>query len=367
MKIDLRTIKADNVVEAYITATPAADMPASQQAQELFSGIAKVLSSNNLQILQERVFGTSEALGIARPVRAQAYSRLDDGVQPTWLVVRRGINGQIAGVQVHAVAGAGRPEILHLGDVPCGRIVRVPNCQYLTLSAITAPEVSQRPQQATRMLEKAESLLKRLGLDMFAVPRTWMWLEDILSWYDQFNDARNQFFTQRGLVGKDITSRMPASTGIGIGPAGTAVCAMDLVALIKPTGSIEYLDQTGRQESAFDYGSAFSRAAKAPTPTGSAVFVSGTASIGPTGATVHIDDPEAQIQTTIDNVREALSQANCGDDQVVQALVYCKTAQIEKLFCDKWSDLPWPHITAITDICRHDLLFEIEATAAVAH
>jgi len=367
MKMNLRTIKTGKVVETYITAVPDVDVPASQQAQQLFSGITEVLRSNKLQILQERVFGTSEALEISGPIRADAYGRLDDGVQPTWLVVGQGINGQIAGVQVHAVAGVENLEIMHLGELPCGRIVTVPCCTYLALSAISAPEVSQADQQATRMLEKAESLLKKARVDMFSVPRTWMWLRDILSWYDQFNDVRNTFFTERGLVGKDITSRMPASTGIGIAQACGSACVMDLVAVIQPADSIEYLDETGKQESAFDYGSAFSRAARAPTPAGTAVFVSGTASIGPTGATVHIDDPEAQIQATIDNVRAAVNQANCTDDQVVQALVYCKTAQIEKLFCDKWSDLPWPHITAITDICREDLLFEIEATAAVAH
>ena len=55
----------------------------------------------------------------------------------------------------------------------------------------------------------------------------------------------------------------------------------------------------------------------------------------------------------------------CSDKDVVQALVYCKTPDIEQLFHDKWSSLDWPCITAVTDVCRDDLLFEIEATAAV--
>ena len=56
---------------------------------------------------------------------------------------------------------------------------------------------------------------------------------------------------------------------------------------------------------------------------------------------------------------------DCGDADVVHSLIYCKTAAIEKLFMEKWGDLPWPKITAITDVCRDNLLFEIEATAMI--
>ena len=159
---------------------------------------------------------------------------------------------------------------------------------------------------------------------------------------------------------------MPASTGIGIGPACDAVCSMDLVAAIEPVDSIEYLSTGGNQESAFDYGSAFSRATRISTPAGKTVYVSGTASIDAAGATTNLGDTQKQIEATIENVRAVLRDMDCSDKDIVQAIMFCKTAEIEKFFCDKWADLGWPIMTAITDVCRDDLLVEIEATAVKA-
>lgn len=47
----------------------------------------------------------------------------------------------------------------------------------------------------------------------------------------------------------------------------------------------------------------------------------------------------------------------------MQAIAYCKTNEEEQLFNTVKDNLPWPWITMICDICRPELLFEIEATA----
>ncbi len=54
---------------------------------------------------------------------------------------------------------------------------------------------------------------------------------------------------------------------------------------------------------------------------------------------------------------------NCGDGDVVQTVAYCKTTEVEGIFEEFKSRLDWPWITVICDICRDDLLFEIEAAA----
>jgi len=213
------------------------------------------------------------------------------------------------------------------------------------------------------MLEKAESALKQFGTDFLSVPRTWMWLGDILSWYGDFNRVRNDFFTERGTIGKPSRQSMPASTGIGLAPADGAKCAMDLIAVLEPADSIQYLPAVGKQHCALEYGSAFSRAARAITPAGETVFVSGTASIDADGETTNIGDAQGQINTTIENVRAVLRDMHAADEDVVQAVAYCKTTEVENIFKGLKSALPWPWVTVICDICRPDLLFEIEATA----
>ncbi|MBN2377763.1 MAG: hypothetical protein JXD22_15305 [Sedimentisphaerales bacterium] len=364
MQTEIRTVENEGVVEVYITALPASEIKEAEQVREIFSGIAEILRSSNLYIMQERVFGTQDILEQVKDIRLDVYGALDDGVIPSWLVVPKGIGGELAGVQVHALGGIASPEVLCCEDKLIGRRVRANKREFLTLSAICAPEAGRPDQQARSMLEKAGEVLGREHVDMFSVPRTWMWLNDILSWYDDFNRVRNEFFSERGLIGNSTASKMPASTGIGIGPHNAA-CAMDIVAVIEPANALEYLDAGGKQGSALSYGSAFSRATRAVTPAGKTIFVSGTASIGSDGETTNIGDAGAQIEATISNVRAVLKQLDCGDDDVVQAMAYCKTPEIEKLFYEMRGDLNWPFLVAVADVCRDNLLFEIEATAAL--
>jgi len=363
VNIEIRELKSDLAAEIYISAVPEGKSPLQEQAQQVFSAIRDTLSSKKARILQERIFASQSAMETLSKLRPKTYGALDDGVPPSFLVCAEGISGPFAGVQVHAVTSDISPEPIDSQGKLCGRILRLPGRVYLTLSQISAPQLTQPTEQARAILENAESILKKFGTDFFSVPRTWIWLGDILSWYDDFNQVRNKFFTERGLIGEGTRQSLPASTGIGLAPADKSKCALDLAAVLEPADSIQYLSAVGKQQCALEYGSAFSRASKAITPAGTTVFVSGTASIDVTGATTNIDDAPGQINTTIENVRAVLKDMHCKDEDVVQVVAYCKTAEVEKILNGLKNTLPWPWLTAICDICRQDLLFEIEATA----
>jgi len=365
--LETRSVESPAATEIYISATPGDDKPLEHQALGIFSGIRDILRSKSAHILQERVFSTQAAMETLYNARCEAYGDLDDGVPPSLLVAKEGLSGQIAGVQVYAVSSDGRPEVIDLKGDLCGRILRVPGRAYLTLSCILDPQHTEAPAQAKAMMQKGDDVLRKFGVDFLSVPRTWMWLKDILSWYDEFNHVRTRFFTERGLIGAGTRRSMPASTGIGLGPADGSNCAMDLTAVLEPSDSTRFLQAVGKQQCALEYGSAFSRASRATTPAGQTVFVSGTASIDADGATTNIGDASGQIKTTIENVRAVLSDMQCGDDDVVQVVAYCKTTEVEKIFNSFKDTLAWPWLTAICDICRPDLLFEIEATAMRKH
>jgi len=234
------------------------------------------------------------------------------------------------------------------------------------LSGISDQTSADATSQAKLMLEKAEDALRQFDSDLLSVSRTWMWLGDILSWYDDFNKVRNNLFTRRGLIGEGSRQSMPASTGIGLAPSNGCKCSMDLIAVLEPANSNEYVQVVGKQQCASEYGSAFSRAVKAVTPAAETIFVSGTASIDASGATMNIDDPLGQVKTTIENVQAVLRDLNCSDKDVVQVMAYCKNKEVEKIFNSLKNELQWPWVTMICDICRKDLLFEIEAIAAIA-
>jgi enamine deaminase RidA (YjgF/YER057c/UK114 family) len=367
VNLDTHRIESSAATEIYITATPGENGPPLEQAREIFSGIRDILLSNKAHLLQERIFGTLSSMEQALRVRSEEYGDIDDGVTPSALFGKEDMCAPIAGVQVHAVSSDTKPEALDLDGTLCGRILRMPGHTYLTLSDIHAPRLENSTgaptEQARVMMEKAESVLKQFGGDFLSVPRTWMWLSDILSWYDDFNQVRNKFFTERGLIGRGSRQSMPASTGIGLYPAGGSNCAMDLTAVLEPADSIQFLGAVGRQQCALEYGSAFSRASRSITPAGKTVFVSGTASIDASGVTTNIGDALGQINTTIENVRAVLRDMNTADEDVVQAVAYCKTTAEEEIFNTVRDNLPWPWVTMVCDICRPELLFEIEATA----
>jgi enamine deaminase RidA (YjgF/YER057c/UK114 family) len=361
--LETRSIESASATEIYISAAPAEAAPLQDQAREIFSGIRDILRSKNAFILQERVFSTIAATVTIRQARSEAYGDLDDGVAPSFLVAAEGSSGLIAGVQVYAISTNNKPEVISLDQTGCGRILRAPDCTLLTLSGISAPQAPNNTEQAQVMLEMGESVLKQFDADFLSVPRTWMWLKDILSWYDEFNHVRNNFFTERGLIGAGTRQSMPASTGIGLGPDNGGHCAMDLVAVLEPADCTEYLQVTGKQHCALNYGSAFSRASKANTPAGQTVYVSGTASIDADGATTNIGDAAGQINATIENVRAVLAEMQSSEKDLVQVIAYCKTTEVEEVFNSIKGGLDWPWITVICDICRPDLLFEIEAAA----
>jgi enamine deaminase RidA (YjgF/YER057c/UK114 family) len=361
--LEIRSVDSASATEIFISATPGETATLHDQAREIFSGIRDTLRSKNAFVLQERVFSTLEATGTIRQARSEAYGEADDGVAPSFLVAAEGSSGPIAGVQIHATITENKPEVVNLDQTACGRILRAGGCTLLTLSGISAPQAGNNTEQARIMMEKGEAVLKQFGADFLSVPRTWMWLKDILSWYDEFNKVRNDFFTERGLIGDGTRQSMPASTGIGLGPDNGGHCAMDLVAVLEPADCTEYLQVTGKQHCALNYGSAFSRASKSIMPAGQTVFVSGTASIDASGATTHIGDAAGQINATIENVRAVLAEMQSSEKDIVQVIAYCKTTEVEQVFNSLKGGLDWPWITVICDICRPDLLFEIEAAA----
>ena len=363
--VDTFSISASGRTELYVTVdAPPTDDPGGQ-AEALFAAVAAELRRHDARLVYERVFLTPPALSAATAARAAAYGDLDDGVPPAWLRVGPGHSGAVPGVQVQAVAGGAPPEVLEFNGKPTGRIVRCGDYDLLTVAGLAAPDAGPtREEQAGAMMRRAKAAVEQAGGNLLSVSRTWMWLGDILAWYDDFNRVRTDYFRECGLFDPAVGEHLPASTGVGVGPALDGHCTMDLVATIEPQQTDQqFLIEGGNQGSAFSYGSAFSRAARARTPGGETVYVSGTASIDADGNTTHKGDILAQIEDTIANVRAVLTDMGCTDDDVVQSVVYCMSPVVEQTCRSQFADLPWPKTHVIGDICRHDLLVEIEAAA----
>jgi len=357
-------LESESAAEVFITATPDRRDSASAQAEALFQAVRDGLESHRARILQERIFASESALPAVLAARSRMLGPLDDGVPPILLRVPEDRFGPVPGVSVHAVRAAAPPKPLRHKGAACGRIVEADGFRFVALSGLTAPQAGPNDAQAKAMFEMAQACLGEVGATMRHVARTWLWLGDILAWYDDLNRVRNQFFGSCGLLdGDPSVPHLPASTGIGVHPAGGAACALDAVAVIGPKGRVEYFREAGNQRSPYHYGSAFSRAARASTPAGHTVYVSGTAAIDKAGNTNPVGDVRGQVHVTVENVRAALKDLGCTDAEVVQALVYSKTLEVQETFHRDYAGLEWPCVSVIADVCRDDLLFEAEATA----
>jgi chorismatase len=192
--------------------------------------------------------------------------------------------------------------------------------------------------------------------------------------YGEFCQARGRAFSRRGLA----AGEMPAATGIGGQDGYTTVYLLatrstDIVRIENPrqVPAFEYPDRYGPQAPSF------ARAAWVrPGHDGADLFVSGTASI--VGhETVHPGDVRMQTRTTLENIAELVSGENLRRHGITAAFrlrdldcvkVYVKRAgdvaavrQICTSLLDPGSQVEY----TVTDVCRDDLLVEIEAFASV--
>ena len=359
-----RLLESRETAEVFLTVEPSRRQDAAQQAEEVFSVVRTSLKSSGARLLQERIFATEAALPALLAARSRLCADFDDGVPPVLLVVPEGPAGPVAGVQLHAVRSPIPMDIIRCDGKPRGRSVKMGDCCFVAISGLVAPTAGGADAQAHHMFTQAADTMKSLGGSMHSVARTWLWLGDILAWYDDLNRVRNKFFKSVGLIDIDPnTACMPASTGIGVYPAFGAACAMDLVAVLGKGGTVEYFREAGNQRSPYHYGSAFSRASRARSPAGATVYVSGTAAIDAEGRTSPIGDAKGQVSITIENVRAAFRDLGCTDGEVVQAIAYSKTPEVQAIFHKEFASLEWPCISVIADVCRDDLLFEVEAAA----
>ena len=209
--------------------------------------------------------------------------------------------------------------------------------------------------------------------------RLWNYLPQInadgggLERYRQFNLGRQQAFLDAGQAAFDGA---PAACAIGL-PKGR-LCLRFLAGRIPPL-SIE----NPRQVSAYRYPAAygpraptFSRAALAALGGGEiALFISGTASI--VGhETVHVGNVQAQLRETLANLHAVIGAANARttarfDLAGTDCVVYVRHAEHAPLVRRELEHALGADAHALreavfleADICRSDLLVEIEAHAA---
>lgn len=346
----------DGVTAYYITA-----QATESTMHEVFERVAAKMAEHDAKIAFQYLFG-------GRQLYPKAVSAIKNLDWPLTLLHGDACPGDcnITGTQFIAISGAELNPVMD-GDRLVGNWYDTEDARYCLLGDLRADDLSlSREEQARSVFEKMETLLRQADMEFTDIARTWIYLNDLLEWYDEFNAVRSQFFEERGTFEKMV----PASTGIGAGSAAGEAVVCALLAVKPKNDNVKvFAVPSPLQCPALDYKSSFARAVEIDQPGSRLLTISGTASIEPGGKTVHVGDTEKQVGLTMEVILAILKSRNMDWEDTSRAIAYFKDideAHLLEKYCIEHHLPELPVAISHADVCRHDLLFEIELDAVKA-
>ena len=382
------SVVENGVRHVFASAVPRVGTSLLKQAHDALQTVSAVMEEENTRgsIVKQAVFlkdiNQTEA---CRQIMKDFYG---DELPATSYIPQPPCDGKLLSIEALGVGQQqGKVEIQRLTERTV--IVRHDEISYLHLAHIVpeidAPEVYARSRNA---FEKMNAGLVDRGFRYDQVVRTWLYLGDIVGpegetqRYKELNRARTDFY-------RDIhfgASHIPADWGRRVYPASTGIgtegsdVVMSCIALATNRKDVSFVPlENPLQTSAFDYGQEYSpespkfaRAMAIVAGDYATTLVSGTASITES-ETRYTGDVEGQTLQTLDNIGALISQSNFAAhgqpgvgatlEDLALVRVYIKRQEDYELvrnICEcRLGELPT--IYAVADVCRPDLLVEIEA------
>jgi enamine deaminase RidA (YjgF/YER057c/UK114 family) len=348
----------------------------TEAVKSAYKAIIEKLQQDGLQIVHERIFGSltvkDEAMQVRNNILTAAGIACDGAVSylsgtPTW-------GEGIAGINIQAINPTMTDngiETIYNAGIAVGNSWSWGGDKFLLLQHITGRHDTSPSAQTAKVIQTALKLLQSNEMDFSNVSRTWFYLADVLEWYDEFNVIRNELYKKFGLMPSSEQSNLmlPASTGIDCHNSSNSALMLSLLAIADKDQSLKITQLSNQgQQDAFCYGSAFSRAATIATKDHTWLQLSGTASIDETGATVYLDDIEKQINCTLDKISVLMAQADAKLEDLCAASVFVKKAEYievyQKIIKERNIE-NFPAVCMVADVCRDDLLFEIDAEGLI--
>jgi enamine deaminase RidA (YjgF/YER057c/UK114 family) len=374
----------------FACAVPRRGATLAEQAQDALGTIEAVIreEGSSGSIVMQAVF--LKDLGDMAACRRIVHDFYGDAVPATTYIFQPHCEGKLLAVEALGV-GRGSGEVAIQRPSPQMVIARHDGISWIHLADVR-PETTGGGlyDQALAGFRCADGQFARQGFRFDQVVRTWLYLGDIVGSegqtqrYKELNRARADFYgplcfgTGRTPPGwqKPV---YPASTGIG---AEGRDIVMSCIAMATDREDVRLVPlENPRQTSACDYAEQygphspkFSRAMVVAAGQFATTLVSGTASIT-ASQSQNLDDVEGQTGQTLDNIEALLGEANfrrhglpglgTGLDGLALVRVYVKRQQDyakTRAVCQaRLGEVPT--IYAVADVCRPELLVEIEGIA----
>ncbi len=378
-RLSIRTSERTTFTEYHVTATLDAPATAASAAHQVFAAVATALVAHRIQPIQEKLYGLTRVREEVMGVRDGIYRGhgLDRTMPVTWIEGTPLHGGEFTGLQIWGVASRDGEPCVQTVENPVtgrGRVWNGAGFRMLHLPAVTGttPWGALSPvrlEQAGQMFANVGAGLSAHGMGYPQVVRTWIYLAHLLEWYVGMNRVRTGHYRAHGL-GLEEGPAFPASTGI-MGRSGNEECLMDVLAVENlRAGSVVAtpINRSAKQHASFNYGSSFSRAMALEIEGRRTLHISGTASINTAGLSTHVGDPEHQCIDTLLSIAAILEEQGGGLENIASATLFCKDTAAWEAWerTTRLLKVPAiPKVVVIADVCRDDLLVEMEAVALI--
>jgi len=383
-------VELQDVRHVYAAAVPRTGQTLYEQAHDALKTLEAVIQEQSTKgsIVHQAVFLSD--IGLREQCHQIMRDFYGDELPATTYIPQHPCEGKLLAIEALGVGrGFGEVQIERRSEQMV--ITRHNGVSWIHLAQVQpdteAVSVYERSLSGFRRMQ---ALLAQEGVHFEQVIRTWLYLGDIVGpeghtqRYKELNRARSDFYQSfrfaRDIVLPSFQGEVyPASTGIG---ADNRDILMSCIAFATERSDIRAVPlENPRQTSAYQYSTKygikspkFSRAMALSCGPYATILVSGTASIIDS-ETRHIGDPEAQTHETLDNIQALISEENLARhgmpglgttlDGLALVRVYIKRPEdypvVRRACGRRLGELPT--IYAIADVCRPELLVEIEGIA----
>ncbi|MBM3888456.1 MAG: dioxygenase [Verrucomicrobia bacterium] len=382
-------IDLGDVTRVVLMATPAGRGPVRAQAEEALRAIGAVLKRQRhpQTVTVQAVFlKNAKDQAVCERVFAEHFG---DQLPVTTYVWQPPCDGSALAIEAWSVGGNAHIER------PLRNVVTVTykGITWTYCGGVSLERTKGRVhRESLNGFWQLETMLKKAGVGFDHVVRTWLYLGHItgpegdLERYMELNRARTDFYRRIRFGHGHLMPRVeravyPASTGIGMKGHGLVMSATAVDTARKDVmwAPLENPLQTPVYEYERVYSPKspkFVRAMASVMGDYVTMWVSGTASIV-NSKTQHVGDPRLQTEQTIDNIEQLISRENLAShglrgagaavSDLARVRVYVKRPQdyrvCREVCARRFKKVPI--VYTVADVCRSDLLVEMEGVAFV--
>ena len=365
----VKTVQARGQTQHFYTLAPTYSI--SKFVKSYRTLLAEIQQKQEVVIF-ERVFGDLQYKEYLAQVKKEFFSQLSQQEYPASYVEGSSTSGSpVAGIIIQTVEDGKNVAYIRDHDTVYGTRYFVGSIERLAIEGVIDPlEATDFSSVVVKEDEMIDRISQTAEFNKRDLTRTWHYIYPIIDNYASFNNERRAYFERSGIFYIQEPQSVPASTCIE-GRGGDKGCSTMNLYYIKKTDDVHIQrifnkNQKEADSKFYQYNPTFSRALQIQQPGLCELQISGTASIDKKGNTQHAGDAYSQIKKTMQLVDSLLKQTGMAFNDICYATFILKRKsdfQFVHKVMQELSYPEFPYISIVGNICRDDLLFELDGVA----